>query len=143
MATRRLHGIRAKRYVQRRLWLITGEFIPLHGMRSPRSQGSRAPIFVGELCTKPSGAWTSARDNTPLASDKKRPSLGPSQRPIPSVLAWRLVAAWDHYHYGTLGQLEHGINYAQAYLDRSNITPQRPRSLAIPQRAPSGGHRGS
>jgi hypothetical protein len=35
-----------------------------------------------------------------------------------------------HYHYGTLGQLEHGVNYADAYLRDIGKLPQVPRPLA-------------
>ena len=34
-----------------------------------------------------------------------------------------------HYHYGTLGQLEHGINYADAYLRTIGKSRKRPRPL--------------
>lgn len=36
-----------------------------------------------------------------------------------------------HYHYGTLGQLEHGINYADAYLE--SIGVQRKQRPQLPQ----------
>ena len=35
-----------------------------------------------------------------------------------------------HYHYGTLGQLEHGVNYGNAYLNTIGIETERPRPLA-------------
>ena len=34
-----------------------------------------------------------------------------------------------HYHYGTLGQLEHGVNYADAYLRTIGKLKQTPRKL--------------
>lgn len=34
-----------------------------------------------------------------------------------------------HYHYGTLGQLEHGVNYADAYLASIGRTPANERPL--------------
>ncbi|MCA9198051.1 MAG: hypothetical protein KDA87_10950 [Planctomycetales bacterium] len=34
-----------------------------------------------------------------------------------------------HYHYGTLGQLEHGVNYANAYLANIGQAPKSIRSL--------------
>ncbi|NRA95088.1 MAG: hypothetical protein HRU14_02660 [Planctomycetes bacterium] len=34
-----------------------------------------------------------------------------------------------HYHYGTLGQLEHGVNYADAYLDSIGKSPKVARKL--------------
>lgn len=35
-----------------------------------------------------------------------------------------------HYHYGTLGQLEHGVNYAEAYLESIGRLPSVDRVLA-------------
>ncbi len=34
-----------------------------------------------------------------------------------------------HYHYGTLGQLEHGVNYAEAYLKSIGKLPETKRQL--------------
>ena len=34
-----------------------------------------------------------------------------------------------HYHYGTLGQLEHGVNYADAYLRTIGVQRRTPRPL--------------
>ncbi len=34
-----------------------------------------------------------------------------------------------HYHYGTLGQLQHGENYATAYLRTIGLKLDRPRPL--------------
>lgn len=36
-----------------------------------------------------------------------------------------------HYHYGTLGQLEHGVNYAEAYLASIGRLQSRERPLAV------------
>jgi hypothetical protein len=36
-----------------------------------------------------------------------------------------------HYHYGTLGQLEHGVNYADAYLRTIGKLPATDRPLAV------------
>ena len=35
-----------------------------------------------------------------------------------------------HYHYGTLGQLEHGINYANAYLESVGVKPEQRAQLS-------------
>lgn len=35
-----------------------------------------------------------------------------------------------HYHYGTLGQLEHGVNYAEAYLQSIGRRPSEEHALA-------------
>jgi hypothetical protein len=34
-----------------------------------------------------------------------------------------------HYHYGTLGQLEHGVNYAEAYLKSIGLEQRKKRAL--------------
>lgn len=36
-----------------------------------------------------------------------------------------------HYHYGTLGQLEHGVNYAEAYLKSIGEWKPKPRVLPV------------
>ena len=38
-------------------------------------------------------------------------------------------ATHKHYHYGTLGQLEHGVNYADAYLRSIGKLKESPRTL--------------
>lgn len=75
-------------------------------------------FYIGELCTKTiwgmdlrprmyaiSLGQIEVTDNDPLA-----------QYVLTSHIGVEIGGGGLHYHYGTLGQLEHGINYADAYL---------------------------
>ncbi len=76
-------------------------------------------FYIGELCTK-----------TVWGMDNREPmyaiSLGQREVTDADPLADFVPTSHDaveigggaglHYHYGTLGQLEHGVNYADAYL---------------------------
>lgn len=87
-------------------------------------------VYVGELCTK-----------TIWGMDL-RPSMGAIARgqmaataadPLAEYVPTSHVAVEIgggvglHYHYGTLGQLEHGVNYADAYLAHFGLGDE-PRS---------------
>jgi hypothetical protein len=90
-------------------------------------------FYVGELCTK-----------TIWGMDNRAPmyaiSLGQREvtdaDPLAEYVPTSHVAieigggAGLHYHYGTLGQLEHGVNYADAYLRNVGREPKRARPLA-------------
>lgn len=85
-------------------------------------------VYVGELCTKTiwgmdlrprmaaiARGQRAATEADPLAQTVKTAHVG--------------VEIGDpvglHYHYGTLGQLQHGENYADAYLANLGITAER------------------
>ncbi len=89
-------------------------------------------FYIGELCTKT--IWgmdlrprmykictgqRSVTDQDPLAEYVPTSHVG--------VEIGNPVGL--HYHYGTLGQLEHGMNYAHAYLDSIGKLPERKRKL--------------
>ena len=86
-------------------------------------------VFVGELCTKT--IW--GMDLRPRMADIAR---GQRLATDADLLAEYVPTAHVgveigggvglHYHYGTLGQLEHGVNYAEAYL-RSQGLEAAPR----------------
>ena len=90
-------------------------------------------FYVGELCTK-----------TIWGMDNRAPmyaiSLGQREvtdaDPLAEYVPTSHVAieigggAGLHYHYGTLGQLEHGVNYADAYLRSVGREPKLARPLA-------------
>lgn len=89
-------------------------------------------FYVGELCTK-----------TIWGMDNRAPmyaiSLGQREvtdaDPLAEYVPTSHVAVEIgggvglHYHYGTLGQLEHGVNYADAYLRNAGIETKRARPL--------------
>jgi len=86
-------------------------------------------FYIGELCTKTiwgmdlrprmyaiSQGQKEVTNNDPLADYIPTNHIG--------VEIGRGVGL--HYHYGTLGQLEHGVNYADAYLRNIGVkTPKR------------------
>ncbi len=76
-------------------------------------------FYVGELCTKT--VWGMDLRNSMYAISKGQKHVTESD-PLAEYVPTSHVGveigggAGLHYHYGTLGQLEHGENYAQAYL---------------------------
>lgn len=89
-------------------------------------------FFIGELCTKT--VW--GMDNR-----ENMYAIRTGQREVTESdpLAFYVPTSHDgveigggeglHYHYGTLGQLEHGVNYADAYLDSIGKKPSNARPL--------------
>lgn len=90
-------------------------------------------FYVGELCTKTiwgmdhraekyaiSVAQRAVTDADPLAD----------YVPTSNIAVEIGGEAGLHYHYGTLGQLEHGVNYADAYLRSIGKAPSTARPLA-------------
>ena len=76
-------------------------------------------FYIGELCTKT--VWgMDNRDNMYAirAGQKAVTDTDPLSEYIPTSHNGVEIGGGEglHYHYGTLGQLEHGINYADAYL---------------------------
>jgi len=89
-------------------------------------------FYIGELCTKT--IW-----GMDLRPRMYAISLGQKAVTTVDPLAEYVPTSHDaveigggaglHYHYGTLGQLEHGINYADAYLRTIGIGTEQPRLL--------------
>lgn len=89
-------------------------------------------FYVGELCTKT--IW-----GMDLRPRMYAISLGQKQAaahtPLVEYVPTSHIAAEIgnpvglHYHYGTLGQLEHGVNYANAYLRTIGKAPRVERRL--------------
>ncbi len=76
-------------------------------------------FYIGELCTKT--VWgMDNRDNMYAirAGQKSVTTTDPLAEYIPTSHDGVEIGGGTglHYHYGTLGQLEHGVNYADAYL---------------------------
>ena len=89
-------------------------------------------FYIGELCTKTiwgmdlrprmykiSSGQKTVTDSDPLATYVPTSHVG--------VEIGNPVGL--HYHYGTLGQLEHGVNYAHAYLDSIGKLSEQKREL--------------
>ncbi len=89
-------------------------------------------LYIGELCTKT--IW-----GMDLRPSMYAISLGQHELTDSDPLAQFVPTSHDaveigggvglHYHYGTLGQLEHGVNYADAYLRTIGKLPKVARPL--------------
>ncbi len=89
------------------------------------------PFYIGELCTKTIwGMDLRPRMYAISVGQKEAVARDPLATYIPTSHIGVEIGGGVglHYHYGTLGQLEHGVNYAQAYLKTLGrySTPERP-----------------
>ncbi len=89
-------------------------------------------FFIGELCTKT--IWgMDLRPHMYAISLGQREVTDADPRAIFVPTSHVGVEIGDgvglHYHYGTLGQLEHGVNHAEAYLRTIGKLPKSARAL--------------
>jgi hypothetical protein len=89
-------------------------------------------FYIGELCTKT--IWgMDLRPSMHAISVGQREvaDADPFAEYVPTSHVGVEIGAdvGLHYHYGTLGQLEHGVNYATAYLRNLDIETTPERSL--------------
>ncbi len=89
-------------------------------------------FYIGELCTKT--IW--GMDLRPRMYDiskgqKQVTNADPLAQYIPTSHVGVEIGGGVglHYHYGTLGQLEHGVNYADAYLNSIGLQQTKNRPL--------------
>jgi Carbohydrate esterase, sialic acid-specific acetylesterase len=91
-------------------------------------------FYIGELCTKTIWGMDN-RDNMYAirAGQKAVASSDPLAEYIPTSHDAVEIGGGEglHYHYGTLGQLEHGVNYADAYLRTIGKLPSTARPLKV------------
>ncbi len=93
----------------------------------------RLPFYIGELCTKTIWGMDNRQNMFAIRTAQKQVV---SEDPLAAYVPTNHDAveiggeAGLHYHYGTLGQLEHGENYAEAYLAAIGKTPEKIRKLA-------------
>lgn len=91
-------------------------------------------FYIGELCTKTIWGMDN-RDNMYAirAGQKAVTESDPQAEYIPTSHDAVEIGGGEglHYHYGTLGQLEHGVNYADAYLRTigKNLAIDRPLKI--------------
>lgn len=79
----------------------------------------RLPFFVGELCTKTVWGMDLREWMDAIARGQKAAvAEDPLAQYVPTSHVAVEIGGGEglHYHYGTLGQLEHGIEHANAYL---------------------------
>lgn len=91
------------------------------------------PFYIGELCTKT--IW--GMDLRPRMASITRGQRSVTDQdehadfvPTSHIGVEIGEPVGLHYHYGTLGQLEHGVNYAAAYLNRIGKGKRAERTLA-------------
>jgi len=76
-------------------------------------------FYIGELCTKTIWGMDNRENMYAIrAGQKAVTESDPLAEYIPTSHDAVKIGGGEglHYHYGTLGQLEHGVNYADAYL---------------------------
>ena len=91
-------------------------------------------FFIGELCTKTIwGMNNRANMYAVRAGQKAVTDSDPLAEYIPTSHDAVEIGGGVglHYHYGTLGQLEHGVNYADAYLKTIGKKPTSDRPLKV------------
>ncbi len=82
----------------------------------------RAPnlkFYIGELCTKTIWGMDNRDNMFAIRTAQKQVTSADSLTEYVPTSHDAVEIGGDgglHYHYGTLGQLEHGVNYAEAYL---------------------------
>ncbi len=89
-------------------------------------------FYIGELCTKT--VWgMDNRDNMYAIRSAQKAVVAevPGTHYVPTSHDAVEIGGDEglHYHYGTLGQLEHGENYASAYLSQNHSAPKPERIL--------------
>lgn len=90
-------------------------------------------FYIGELCTKTIwGMDLRPRMYAISLGQKEVTDADPLADYVPTNHVGVEIGGGDglHYHYGTLGQLEHGANYAEAYLKAIGEWSPAKRSLA-------------
>ena len=76
-------------------------------------------FYIGELCTKTIWGMDNRENMYAIRTGQKAVTdTDPLAEYIPTSHDAVEIGGEEglHYHYGTLGQLEHGVNYADAYL---------------------------
>ena len=91
-------------------------------------------FYIGELCTKTVWGMDNRSNMYAIrAGQKAVTDSDPLAEYIPTSHDAVEIGGGEglHYHYGTLGQLEHGVNYADAYLRTIGKKPTGSRSLKV------------
>ena len=89
-------------------------------------------FFIGELCTKTIwGMDQRPRMHAISVGQKEVTQADPLAVYVPTSHVGVEIGGGVglHYHYGTLGQLEHWVNYANAYLETIGQRPSQTRPL--------------
>ncbi len=91
-------------------------------------------FYIGELCTKTIWGMDNRENMYAIRAGQKFVTESDALAVyIPTSHDAVEIGGEDgfHYHYGTLGQLEHGVNYADAYLRTIGKKPANARPLKV------------
>ncbi len=91
-------------------------------------------FYIGELCAKTIWGMDNRENMYAIrAGQKAVTESDPLAEYIPTSHDAVEIGGGEglHYHYGTLGQLEHGVNYADAYLRTIGKQPASARPLEV------------
>jgi hypothetical protein len=97
-------------------------------------QAPKLKFYIGELCTKTVWGMDNRENMDAIrAGQKSVTDSDPLAEYIPTSQDAVEIGGGEglHYHYGTLGQLEHGVNYAEAYLHTIGKKPATDRPLKV------------
>ena len=89
-------------------------------------------FYIGEMCTKTIWGMDNRENMYGIRTGQKAVTKAdPLATYIPTSHDAVEIGGGEglHYHYGTLGQLEHGMNYAEAYLKSVGVPTTTPRPL--------------
>ena len=98
-----------------------------HDLKTPKLK-----FYIGELCTKTIwGMDLRPRMYTISLGQREVTNADPRAEYVPTSHVGAEIGrpVGLHYHYGTLGQLQHGENYASAYLRTLSLELDTPRPL--------------
>lgn len=91
-------------------------------------------FYLGELCTKTVWGMDNRENMYAIRTGQKAVTdSDPLAEYLPTSHDAVEIGGGEglHYHYGTLGQLEHGVNYADAYLRTIGKRPATNRPLKV------------
>lgn len=91
-------------------------------------------FYIGELCTKTIWGMDNREPMYAIRVGQKAVTdSDPRAEYIPTSHVGVEIGGGEglHYHYGTLGQLEHGVNYADAYLRTIGKKPDAESALKV------------
>ncbi|MFN0060695.1 MAG: sialate O-acetylesterase [Planctomycetota bacterium] len=122
--------------------MFDGKFKPAYGLNLKNFVASwrrdlktpQLKFYIGELCTKTVWGMDNRENMYAIrAGQKAVADSDPLAEYIPTSHVAVEIGGGEglHYHYGTLGQLEHGVNYADAYLRTIGKKSAAERALKV------------
>lgn len=121
--------------------MFNAEYMPAYGKNLQRFlacwrrdlQQPQLQFYIGELCTKTIwGMDLRPRMDAISRGQRQVTDTDPIAEYVPTSHIGVEIGSGVglHYHYGTLGQLQHGLNYAEAWLNSRKLLPEQDRKLS-------------